>query len=83
MRKSLKRGVKLGGGRGGGAAEGGGSWKKGLEEGGLGRIRGRASFSAIDGERDSRERGGEKRRGFRNGCKNLSPYFNLYFNLFI
>lgn len=56
MRKSLKRGDRLGGGRGGGAAEGGGSWKKGLEGGGLGRIRGRASFSAIDAESRERER---------------------------
>lgn len=47
-RKSWKKGDKLGGGRGDAAAEEGGSWKKGLGGGGFGRIRGRASFSAID-----------------------------------
>lgn len=55
-RKSWKRGFKLGGVRGGVAAEGWVSWKKGLEPGGgLGRRRGSASFSAIEAETRSRK----------------------------
>lgn len=51
-RKSWKRGVRLGG-EGGCAAEeelGWISWKKGFVGGGFGRIRGKASLSAIGGE---------------------------------